>query len=311
MNRRFSDFGVYLSMLLVLVLHFVTGWLAAPDAGKLLTSGLPAMLVLLLCCLPLYVIHQRMLSGAPMVTILFFVFLATAHPAAFHLSPLHGATALMTCCLFCYLSFTALHPTLDNAAGLWLSFGGAVLLLPSLLWLAPVLLLSSIGKADEKGKYTFTALLCLVLPAVIWLVVRYLLGNPLPPGNFLAGVWEGMCTLHLPSTNLPLVTLVRIGFTAVMVVTAFGRILPRLSRFKTAQYHAVVRLMLMTICLGAYVDLFLGEPGQPREMLFMLPTAPLLSVFLLDTLPRRKTPPWYIILLLLLAAERISYFVNL
>ena len=311
MNRSISDFLVNASIFAVLAAHFLTGWLAVPDAGPLLTGGLPAMLAILLCCVPLLDIHQQMLPGSSMVTVLFYAFLAAASPAAFHLSPFHGVALLMAGCLYCYLLFCAKRPSLNLAVGLWLAFGIAVLLLPSLLWLAPVLLLSSVGKAEEKGKFVFLLLLGLVMPAGVWLAIRYLQGNPLPLSDFLSGIWAGMSTLHLPRTNLPAATLVRIAFTVVMTLTAFVRILPRLSRYKTAQFRTVLRLMLLTVCFTAYAVLFLDYPAVPAGMLVMLPTAPLLSVFLLDTLSRRGTTPWFVTLLLLLAAERVAYFVNL
>lgn len=311
MNRRISDFLVYVCMALVLALHFLTGWLAAPDAGKLLTSGLPAMLAILVCAVPLYFIHQWMLSGSSMVTVLFYVFLAAANPVSFTLSRFHGIAILLVCCLYCYLCFSTLRPSLDYAAGLWLSFGIATLLLPSLLWLTPVLLLSSIRKAAEKGKYIILMLTGLLLPAAVWMALRFLHGNPLSPGDLLSAYWSGLVTLHLPSTRLTAATLVRIGFTVLMTATAFWRILPRLSRFKTAQYDATLRLMLLTLCFSAHAVLFLDYPVLPAGLLVMLPAAPLLSVFLLDTLSRRGTLPWFVTLLLLLAAERISFFVNL
>lgn len=311
MNRRISDFLVYVCMALVLALHFLTGWLAAPDAGKLLTSGLPAMLAILVCAVPLYFIHQWMLSGSSMVTVLFYVFLAAANPVSFTLSRFHGIAILLVCCLYCYLCFSVLRPSLDYAAGFWLSFGIASLLLPSLLWLAPILLLSTIRKAADKGRYIFLMLTGLLLPAAVWMALRFLRGNPLSPGDLLSACWSGLVTLHLPSTRLTAATLVRIGFTVLMTATAFWRILPRLSRFKTAQYDATLRLMLLTLCFSAHAVLFLDYPVLPAGLLVMLPTAPLLSVFLLDTLSRRGTLPWFVTLLLLLAAERISFFVNL
>ena len=311
MNRRISDFWVYVSMALVLVLHFLTGWLAAPESGKLLTSGLPAMLAILACAVPLYFIHQWMLSGSSMVTVLFYVFLAAANPVSFTFSRFHVVALLLVCCLYCYLCYSALRPGLSYATGLWLSFGVAALLLPSLLWLAPVLLLSSVRKAGDKGKYIFILLTGLLLPAIVWMALRFLYGDPLLPTDLLSACWAGMSTLHLPSTNITAVTLVRIGFTVAMTVTAFWRILPRLSRFKTAQYDATLRLMLLTLCFSLYAVLFLDYPLQPAGLLVMLPTAPLLSVFLLGTLSRRGTLPWFVTLLLLLAVERIAFFVNL
>jgi len=311
MNSRFSDFSVYTSIVLVLAAFFLTGWMAAPHAGNLLTSGLPALLAVLFCCVPLFFIHQRMLMGSAMVTPLFYVFLAMANPVACCFSAFHWVAMLLAVSLYAYFCFTALVPSPRFAAGTWFPFGVAALLLPSLLWLAPVLLLSSIGKAAEKGKYVITALLGLLLPALVWMALRFLHGDPLSPVDLLATSWTGMRTLHLPGASLPVVTLVRLGFTVAMTLVAYLRIVPRLSRYKTAQYHAIVRLLLLTLCLSVYTFLFLDYPALPAGLLVMLPTAPLLSVFLLDTLSRRNTVPWFVTLLLLLAAERIALFVNL
>lgn len=311
MRDKFSDILVFLAILLVLAAYFATGWMAAPEKGRLLTCGLPAMIVILLCCVPLYFIHQWMLPGISFVTVLFYAFLAAANPTTFCLSPFHGVAVLLAVSLYCYLCFSALRPALKYVTGMWLTLGIAVQILPSLLWLTPVLLLSSIDKAMEKGKYCFTALLGLLLPPFAWMAVRYLSSGITPAGDYLPRLWSEMTALHLPSPNLSAATLCRIGFTALMVITAILRIIPRLSRYKTAQYHAILRLVLMTLCLSVYGFLFLNYPALPAGLLVLLPAAPLLGVFVYDTLSRKAAQTWIAILVLLLAAERISLFVNL
>ena len=311
MKRNISDLLVFTAIGLVLAAYFASGWLAAPADGPWLTSGLPAMIVILLCSIPLYFIHQWMLPGASVVTALFYVFLAPANPVSFCLSPFHGVALLSAASLYCYLCYTTIQPALKYAAGSWISFGFAVQFLPSLLWMTPVLLLSSIGKAPEKGKYCFTALLGLLLPPVIEMVIHYLISGTIPFSEFFPRFWSEMSTLQLPSANLPFATLFRLGFTVVLTVTAILRILPQLSHISTAQYHAVLRLLLLTLCLSVYAFLFLHYPARPAGLLVMLPVAPLLSVFMLQTLSRKGTGYWLTILLLLLAVERISFFVNL
>jgi len=311
MKRNITDLLVLSAIVLVLVAHFASGWLAASADGPWLTSGLPAMIVILLCCIPLYFIHQWILPGASIVTALFYAFLAPANPVSFCFSPFHGVALLSAVTLYCYLCFTALRPALKYAAGMWLGFGIAVQVLPSLLWLAPILLLSSLGKAPDKGKYCFTALLGLLLPPVAWIAIRYLGKEAAPISDYLPDYWSEMTTLHLPSTNLPFATLSRLSFTAVLTITAILCILPRLSRYSIVQYRAVVRLLLLTLCLSVYAFLFLHYPVWPAGLLVMLPVAPLLSVFMLDAIPRRISRYWLIVLLLLLAVERVSFFVNL
>ena len=310
MKRNISDLLIFTSIGLVLAAHFASGWLAASADGTWFMSGLPAMLAILLCSIPLYFIHQWILPGASIVTALFYVFLAPANPVSFCLSPFHGVALLSAVSLYCYLCFTALRPALKYAAGMWISFGFAVQLLPSFIWMTPVLLLSSIGKAQDKGKYCFTALLGLFLPPVIWMTIRYLTSGTVPFSGFFPSFWSEMSTLQLPSANLPFATLFRLGFTVVITVTAILRILPQLSRYSTVQYHAVLRLLLLTLCLSVYAFLFLHYPVQPAGLLVMLPVAPLLSVFMLQTLSRKSAGYWLTILLLLLAVERISFFVN-
>ena len=69
--------------------------------------------------------------------------------------------------------------------------------------------------------------------------------------------------------------------------------------------------MLMTLCLSVYGFLFLNYPTLPAGLLVLLPAAPLLGVFVYDTLSRKGAQTWIAILVLLLVAERISLFVNL
>jgi len=311
MKRNISDLSVFVAIVLALAAFFISGWMAASGKGSLLTSGLPAMLMILACCVPLYFIHQWILPGASIVTALFYAFLAPANPVSFCLSPFHVVALLSSVTLYCYLCFTALRPALKYAAGLWITFGFAVQLLPSLLWMAPVLLLSSIGKAPEKGKYCFITLLGLTLPPIAWMAIRYLVNGALPFSGYFPVFWTETSTLHLPSTNLPIVTLCRIGFTVLLTVMAFLHILPKLSRFSIVQFRAVLRLLLLAICLTIYAFLFLDYPARPVGLLVMLPVAPLLSIFMLYPFLRKDAGYWLFILLLLLAVERISLFVNL
>ena len=295
---------------LLVAAYYASVWMApAPAVKAAFVKGLGATLTILACCTLLYFIYQHLLSGSSSVAALLYAVLAAAHPAALYFSPFHIGVLLMALCMYCYLHFNADTPSEEYLFIAWAAFSAACLFLPPLAWLMPVLLLSSLIRTTGKGRFLMISLLGMLLPLAVWTGIRFLLNDPAPIG-FLSDMGSQMTTLQLPHFNQPVVGIVRIAMTAVVTLTAICCILPWMSHFRTAEYRACVRLILLTVCLAAVAVPFLSDPGTPACMLVMLPVAPLLSRFL-ECHPRgRLAPLLFTVLALLLAAGRIALFVN-
>jgi hypothetical protein len=308
MNRNIRGIFDLVAWVLIVAAYYASAWMA-PAGACTVADGLRATLVILVCCVLLYFLHQHMLSGSGIPTALLYAVLAAAPPAALRYSPFHIAVLLMALCQYCYLHFNAVNPSQETGFIQWASFSSASIVLPPLGWLLPLLLLSSLPKAVGKGRFLATAFLGLVLPLAVWTGIRFCMKDP-DPTAFFPEMWAQMATLHLPHFCLPVVTVVRIAMTAAITLAAIIRILCRMSSFRTAEYHACVRLILMTLGLAVIAVLFLSDPATPSGLLLMLPVAPLLSRFVQDNPGRKMGRLLLIILALLLVAERISLFVN-
>lgn len=311
MNRNISGFFFPVFLLLFVAACYASVWISpAAAAGGTFATGLGACLVIVACCLLLFLVYRPVLPGASGIAPVVYAVLAAAHPAALYFSPFHIAVLLMALCLYCYLLFNTIRPSHEMLFLMWAAFSAAGIFVPSLFWLLPVLLFSSLEKAPGKGRFLATAVWALALPLLVWTGIRFLVWDT-PPTAFLPGIWDGMTTLHLPTFNLPAVTVVRITLTAAITLAAILRIVSRMSVFRTAEYQACWRLILMTLCLTALSVLFLSDAATPAGMLVMLPVAPLLGRYFQPDLRRKLTRLMLIILALLLVAERISLFVKL
>ena len=309
MNRRNTDFLSLALLILLLVAFYVSGWKAAPCSDSIL-SALASVIVILLIGRILGVINRKMLTGSSLLPPLFYAFLAAAHPGVFCFSMLHVVAILLAVSIYSYLCFNALAPSLSSLSSMWLTLGCAGLLMPPLLWLVPVFALTSVAKSEEKLKFWFIALFGLAIPTAVWLGVFYLMGDTTPVGRFFVEhYWEGMTAVQAPAFYHSTPTLCRILIVAVIALVAMVRILSRLTTYKTSQYHACLRLILLTLCLGALALLFWGDTATPAGLLLTIPLAPLLGIYFETARNRIATSSLLIVLALILIAERVSHFV--
>lgn len=308
MNQRKWDFLPLTLLLLLLTAYFVAGWKASPCAGSIL-SALGAVVVILLIGRILYVINRKMLTGSSLLPPLFYAFLATAHPAAFCFSTLHIAALLLAVSLYSYLCFNALAPSMSRLASMWLTLGCAGLLLPALLWLAPVYAITSVSKADDKLKFWFITLFGLAIPTATWLVITYLMGDTTPASEIFVHDWEEMTAIHHPTFYHSTPALCRILIVAVVSLVAMGGIFSRLSTYKTSQFHACLRLIVLTLCLGVLALIFWGDTATPAGLMVMAPASLLLGLYFETTRNKKASRTLLVILTLILVFERISHFV--
>jgi hypothetical protein len=310
MTRNIRRFLAPAALSLLLTAYYASVWMPpAPAVKGAFVSGLGAGMVILACCILLYFLYQHLLSGSSSLVAVLYAVLAAAHPAALYFSPFHIGVLLMALCMYCYLHFNAGCNSTEYLFITWAAFSAACIFLPPLAWLMPVLLLSSITKATGKRRFLAVSLAGLLLPLAAWTGIRFLLRDPAPT-SFLSGMWTQMTALQLPRFNQPVVAVVRIAMTAAVTMTAICCILPWMSRFRTAEFHACLRLIFLTGGLAAIALLFLSEPLTPACLLVMLPVAPLLSRFLVCNAGGRLATLLFTILALLLVADRIALFVN-
>lgn len=308
MNRTFSDLLAAAGVFLLLLAYCASGWFALPDGAGGLPATLSAAGIMLADCALLYLINERLLSGSSLLTSAIYLLLAAARPEALAYTPLHAASLLLAVSLAAYLFYNAAGTSLKHLVAAWASLGAAVLIAPPLAWLIPVYAVTSAGKADEKLKYWIAALLALLLPLAVWTGICYLRGGA-PPLEILRGLRDGMCAVQRPSFHYTAATLCRMLLTAVAAVLAVIHAIVRLNRYKTAQFHACVRLIILTLVLCLLTLLFFDRPGVPSGLVAALPAAPLLGEYFSRPARGKGIGTLAIVLILLLIAERVSCFV--
>lgn len=310
MNRTISSLLTALGVFLLLAAYCAAGWLASPEAGERALGTLPAAGTILAGCALLYLVNERLLSGSsPLVAILYIV-LATARPAGLFFTPLHAASLLLAVSVTAYLLFNSIRTSMGTLVLAWAGLGTAALLAPPLAWLAPVYAVFSVRKTDEKMRFWVAALLAFILPLAVWTGINYLRGGD-SPGEILQGLWSGMCAAQRPSFSYPAVSLCRMALTTLVVILAVFHVGARLDSYKTAQFHACLRLIILTLALSLLVLFFYFRPGLPSGLLTALPAAPLLGEYFSHAARNKRAGTLAIILGLVLAAERASFFVNL
>ena len=308
MKRTFSEFATFLAVLLLPALYWMSGWQVATSPERPFPDGVLAVLALVAGALILYLTSDRALNEMSPVAPLAYLVLATVQPASLYVSPLHGAAVLLAASLYFHLNYCAAHPTLGNLAGAGLTLGGASLFFPPLLWLAPVYASTAFGRSEDKLKFGVTALLCLLLPLGAYVGVESILGNG--PADILPGYWAQMIQVTTPTIHYSVATLCRILLTLVVALVAIVQLLGRLNRYRTAQYRAVIRLVLLSLAIGLLALLFLSDGRLPAALITALPVSLLLNDCLCETEHRKRGMiTLLIILLLVLIAERITYFV--
>jgi len=308
MKRTNSDLLAFAAVLLPAVLFCAAGWMALPDPDRSAGSGLLAALILVVNSLLLFFIDDRVLSDTSLIAPVTYIVLAAANPAALSLTTLHAASLLMAVSLLACLYYCAIRPALDILSIACATLGGAALFFPPLAWLLPVYAVITVTRAEDKGKYIVAILFATILPAAVWIGIQYLRGAALP-GGILRDLWTGMSGLHGPALHFSAAAICRIGLIVITATLAAIHVLKRLSRYRTSQFIAYVRLLVLTLALVLLNLLFLTDSSRPLGLLTLLPVALLINEYFRDQNEEKGSWILALILLLVLVVERISLFV--
>ncbi len=308
MRRTIGEFATFLAVILLLVLYEWAGWQCGTAPERPFSAGLLAAILLIATALVLHLTADRALCEMSLVVPFSFLILATANPAALYYTPLHTAALLLALSLFFLLDYCASHPTMGNLIATGLTLGASALFFPPLLWLAPFYGALAIGRTEDKVRFFVAGVLAVALPLAAGIGVQSLLRTG-TPGAFLPDLWLRMTDVVRPVFLYSAATLCRIFLTVLVAVLAIVRMLKRTHTYRTAQFRAMNRLILLTLLIALLALLFLSDGKQPAGLITTLPVALLLNDLLGHPDHRKGTFTLIITLILLLVAERISYFV--
>ena len=308
MKRTIGVFATFLAAILLLMLYEWAGWRIGTPPERALPAGILAAVLLAAAALVLHLAADRALNELNIVVPFSYLILSTAHPAALYYTPLHAAALLLALSLYFFLDYCASHPTIGNEIATGLTLGASALFFPPLLWLAPVYGFLSVGRTEDKLKFCVAGLLSTALPLAAGLAVQSLLETG-DTGAFLPGLWQGMTAVTHPAVPSSATSLCRILLTVILTITAIVRVLQRTHVYRTFQIRSMTRLILLTVFISALALLFLSDGKQPAGLITSLPVALLVNDLFIHPDHRKGTLTLVIILILVLVAERISYFV--
>ncbi len=118
-----------------------------------------------------------------------------------------------------------------------------------------------------------------------------------------------MTAIYLPKSNIHAATVLRIILTGVAAVFAIGHILRHLTTYKTSQFKAAVRIVILTLAITLVALLFMPEGGKTAGILAAMPLSLLLNEYFRQPRHSPEVKTMAIVLILILITERISYFV--
>lgn len=310
MNRANSDFMVIITIVVLLALYCVTGWMAAsPVPGRPFISGLLATLAVAFSALVLYFANDRAMNEMSFPIPVIFVLLATANPCTLYAAPIHAAAALLAASIFFLLGFSSVSPSPGPFSLTFISISAAGLFHPPLFWLIPVYAILAIVLFENKFKGWVTIIISVLLPPLVLAGIRYLGSGSNPAEELLSGIWARMTAIYLPKSNIHAATVLRIILTGVAAVFAIGHILRHLTTYKTSQFKAAVRIVILTLAITLVALLFMPEGGKTAGILAAMPLSLLLNEYFRQPRHSPEVKTMAIVLILILITERISYFV--
>lgn len=309
MSRSTISFTAFLGGILFLAAFYASGLYAnTPGATTGPWPAIGAAAVIVANGFGLLMTSNRVSVKATVSVPFIYIALVAANPWALHWSAFHPASLLMLGSIFCYLSFCAVRPSMEYLAGGTFLLGAAGLFVPPVLWIFPIFLLMGVGKATAKVKYLVISVIGLVLPLLILAGITYLRQGADAVLGLLPSLWERMTDVHLGIRHFSAATLARILLTLVATLMAVVHIVGQLNTYKTVQFLALVRLIMMAVALSVMALLFPEDAHTPCGLIICLPVTLLQNEYMAARGNERTKTALAIIAFLLLVAERVSLF---
>ena len=301
--------GVALFAAVCLTAFYASGLYAdAPLAAGGFWSCLAAAAVILLNSALLSFTNTRISAHSNIYVSFVYIALVAVNPYALRWTLAHPASLFLLISIILYLAYCAEKPSMEYLSGAFFMLGTSGLLLPQLLWLFPILLLSSIGKSEDKLKYIVTAIISLLLPMLIFGGICYIRHGIDDTLAAFSGMWEKMSGISMQDFRLSAASLCRILLAVIATVTAFVYIVRHLTVYKTVQFLAYIRILVLTLAICLIALLFNEDGLVPYELIISIPITLLLGEYFINSGDRRGKNILIAILILMFIAERISLF---
>ena len=292
-----------------LVIFYASAFFIPVPAGTASTAACAGAAVIILAnALLLYFTYLHISLHSSIIIPALYILIVSVNPQALYWTVYHPASMCLLVSVMLHLAYCAAGASTEYLVGSLSMLCIAGLIMPQLFWLTPLYLLSSIGKAEEKSKFIVTSILALTLPVIVYAGIRMIVLKDSFDITHFSYIWEGMSDVRIQNFHLTAATLSRFAMFVIAIVTAFVFTVRNLGRYRTIQFLAYARILVLTLAVALISILFKGDGCIPYELFLAIPAALLTGEYFKSSDKRRSKAALAAASLLILIAERISLF---
>ena len=247
-------------------------------------------------------------SGMNQFIPLIYLVLVLANPSSLRFSPIHAAAASLVPALFNNISFCNSGSDLTSLAKSCFFLTIASFFFPPLMWLCIPMAALSIGKADDKSKYLFTAIFSLAAPMLLLFGIRYLQVGLQNAADIFPDYLRAMADVPSKSIAMSASTLCRLVITAIIAIISAYCVAGSFSRYKTVQYTAYTRILFYAAAITAVAAVFIPSMAWPGCLLTAIPLSLMMNEYFGNG-AHDGSGTMAAAVLLILIAERIQCFI--
>lgn len=255
---------------------------------------------------------RRFSSGFCHFAPVFFMIVTAANPYSLMVSPFHPAALLFIASIYYFFHFITIDHNISQLFVSNLFLDLAVCFCPSLIWIAPFMMVMGLNLIEYKIKYIISHILSLILPFVIMASVLYLRSGLDEAVTIFPQLAREATNTGFSHISVTLPAICRMLSVAVFAVAGATVTIRNANRFKIAKYEVYVRLMLLMVILTATAAIFAGNTQYPWSILTAIPLSILCNeIFNIENSVKDKQA-WtvMIMMMLIMTVERITYFIK-
>lgn len=282
------------------------------DLSPVCCTGFLSVLFGILCtgvlALGIFLAGNHISSGMNQFIPLIYLVLVLANPASLRFSPLHAAALFLVPALFNNISFCSSGTDLTSLAKSCFMLTLASFFFPPLMWLAVPMAIFSIGKAEDKGKYLFTAIFSLAVPLLLIFGIRYLQSGVQKAAEIFPEYFRAIADIPKKSIAMSASTLCRLVLTAIISIISAYCVAGSFGRYKIVQYTAYTRILVFAAAIAAVVFIFIPGMAWPGCLLTAIPLSLMMNEYFSNG-AYSGSGTVAVAALLILLAERIQCFI--
>lgn len=224
-----------------------------------------------------------------------YLMLATANPNALCFSKLHAATLLMTISIFLTRKYIVDGQKNPDAFAASFFLGSASCLFPPAAWIFLINITLRLSRSEDSKRMAISSIFGLLMPLAIACGVIYIKDGAPQIVEFCSSLAQGMIDIGPKAIFYSPATIIRMVVILILTIIAAARVPKSIT-------------LLYAVAIVVIAGLFFHSSSEPFCLLTCMPAALILNEYVADE-SRRNTGIVILIAILILVAERVSYFI--